>query len=221
MLFGVVTLIFAIIDKQRIKIDLKNEKKWSVGEMTPIPDKKSVINKSDCIISIVFTIFMCIILIFLPNFFSVWFDIEGEIISVPFFNLDKWNIILPFFILSMIIGLADEILQLVIGIYCKAVMISNIIAGILQIVLMVIVLKILPFWNPNFISKIKEIKEITKDMPEKGGAISFMDFILDIDINFTLLSNIFLAGIICITVLEMINIIYKSLKYGTDIKQQI
>lgn len=221
MVFGVITLIFAIIDKQRIKINLKNEKKWSVGEMTPIPDKKSVINKSDCIISIVFTVFMCVILIFLPNFFSVCFDIEGEIISVPFFNLDKWNIILPFFILSMIIGLADEILQLVIGIYCKAVMISNIIAGILQIVLMVIVLKILPFWNPNFISKIKEIKEITKDMPEKGAVISFMDFILDIDINFTLLSNIFLAGIIGITVLEMINIIYKSLKYGTDIKQQI
>lgn len=219
MVFGVVTIIFAIIDKQKIKIDLKSQKKWSVSEMTSIPDKKSVIKKGDCIINIIFTVVMCIILIFIPAFFSVRFYVAGEDISVPFFNLDKWNIILPFFILSMVIGLADEILRLVTGIYCKTVMISNIIAGILQIVLIFIVLKVLPFWNPDFTSKIKEVKELLMVLPEKEKVKNFMDFILDTDINFNLLSNLFLAGIIFITALEMINIIYKSLKYGTDIKR--
>ena len=50
----------------------------------------------------------------------------------------------------------DEILRLIIGVYCKLVMISNILCGVIQIVLSAIVLKVLPIWNPNFVLEIEQ-----------------------------------------------------------------
>ena len=64
--------------------------------------------------------------------------------TVPIFNLKQWGIVLLVFILSLLIGLSDEILRLIVGVYCRLVMISNIVCGVLQIVLSIVVLKVLP-----------------------------------------------------------------------------
>ena len=66
---------------------------------------------------------------FAPHFFAAIFT-EGEAITtVPVFNLEQWGIVLPVFVISLLIGLIDEILRLIIGVYCKLVMISNILCG--------------------------------------------------------------------------------------------
>ena len=52
------------------------------------------------------------------------------------------------FVLSLLVGLADEILRLVTGCYCKLVMLSNILCGAVQIALSAVVLKGMPLWNP-------------------------------------------------------------------------
>ena len=38
---GTVTLIFAFLERQKIKVDLKQEKPWSPDMLSPIPNKKS------------------------------------------------------------------------------------------------------------------------------------------------------------------------------------
>ena len=224
--FGAVTLTFAIMERKKIQIEMKKAEKWSVESLSeerkiptsrsrwtpkflePVPDKKAIISRGDSIVGIIFIVIFSVLLIFAPHFFAAFFT-EGEtVMTVPIFNLEQWGIVLPVFILSLLIGLADEILRLVVGVYCRLVMISNIVCGVLQIVLSIIVLKVLPIWNPNFVL---EIEQALGDHADSGAR--FLTYW-----NADMVSNGFLAFIVAITLFEIGVTIYKTLRYGVAVK---
>lgn len=223
--FGVVTLIFAIMERKKVQLEMKKAEKWSVEKLSeekrvvelrwtpkflePVPDKKAIISRGDSVVSIVFIVIFSVLLIFAPHFFSAIFT-EGETVTtVPIFNLDQWGTILPIFVLSLFIGLVDEILRLVVGVYCKLVMISNIVCGTIQIVLNAIVLKVLPIWNPNFTA---DIQLALGDNAE--SAAKFLTYW-----NAEMVSNGLLFFIVAITLLEIGTTIYKTLRYGASSKK--
>ena len=208
--FGAVTLTFAIMERKKVQFELKKEEKWSLESLSgegktptsrsrwtpkflePVPDKKAIISRGDSVVGII------------AAFFT-----EGEtVMTVPIFNLEQWGIVLPVFILSLLIGLADEILRLIVGVYCRLVMISNIVCGVLQIVLSIIVLKVLPIWNPNFVL---EIEQALGDHADSGAR--FLTYW-----NADMVSNGFLAFIVAITLFEIGVTIYKTLRYGVAVK---
>ena len=224
--FGAVTLTFAIMERKKVQFELKKEEKWSLESLSgegktptsrsrwtpkflePVPDKKAIISRGDSIVGIIFIVIFSVLLIFAPHFFAAFFT-EGEtVMTVPIFNLEQWGIVLPVFILSLLIGLADEILRLVVGVYCRLVMISNIVCGVLQIVLSIIVLKVLPIWNPNFVL---EIEQALGDHADSGAR--FLTYW-----NADMVSNGFLAFIVAITLFEIGVTIYKTLRYGVAVK---
>ena len=130
-----------------------------------------------------------------------------ELQYVSIFNLEKWELILPVFLLSLFISLTDEVIRLVVGRYCQIVMISNLIANTLQILFAVILLKVLPFWNPEFPEKVKTMYQLTA---EDSG----FQFLLKWNLEF--LSNLFLV-LICIAALGEIAVtVYKTLRYGEN-----
>ena len=204
--FGAVTLTFAIMERKKVQFELKKEEKWSLESLSgegktptsrsrwtpkflePVPDKKAIISRGDSVVGIIFIVIFSVLLIFAPHFFAAFFT-EGEtVMTVPIFNLEQWGIVLPVFILSLLIGLADEILRLIVGVYCRLVMISNIVCGVLQIVLSIIVLKVLPIWNPNFVL---EIEQALGDHADSGAR--FLTYW-----NADMVSNGFLAFIVAI-----------------------
>lgn len=221
--FGGVTLVFAIMERQKVKLDIKQEKEWSVNELgdnfvsgkgvwtpkklAPIPHKKAIISRSDSIVGIVFITIFCILLVFAPQVFSAGFKENETYVIVPLFNLEEWNVIIPIFVLSILIGLADEIFRLVTGCYCKAVMISNIVSGLTQIVLCTVVFKVFPLWNPNFAEQIQAHLNGKEVFAAKWNA--------------GLQSNIILTGIIIITIIEITVTVYKTMRYGTDTRSII
>lgn len=224
--FGAVTLVFAIMERQKVKIEMKNAEKWSVEKLSgkkkttesrwmpsflePIPDKKALISRGDSVGGVVFIVIFCILLIFAPHFFGAILT-EGETVTtVPVFNLEQWDTILPFFVLSLVIGLADEILRLVVGCYCKLVMISNIVCGTIQIVLSAVMLKVLPIWNPDFVS------ELQSALGEKANLSAKFFTYWNADIA----SNGLLAFIIVVTLIEIGVTIYKTLRYGVPFKNR-
>ena len=218
--FGGVTIMFAIMERQKIKFDLRREKQWTVNDLgdnftsqrsgwspkylAPVPHKKALISRGDTIAGIVFIVIFCVLLIFAPQIFAGVFR-EGKIKTiVPVFNLEKWNMILPVFVAGLLIGLADEVIRLVMGCYCRTVMISNIISGVLQIILSVFLLKVFPFWNPDFATELKlQLGE------QLHGAESWLT-----KWDIRTVSNIILLFIIVITMLEITVTIYKTLRYG-------
>ena len=180
--FGAVTLTFAIMERKKVQFELKK-----------------------------FIVIFSVLLIFAPHFFAAIFT-EGEAITtVPVFNLEQWGIILPVFVISLLIGLIDEILRLIIGVYCKLVMISNILCGVIQIVLSAIVLKVLPIWNPNFVLEIEQALGANAD-----SSANFFTYW-----NADMVSNGLLAFIVVITLFEIGVTIYKTLRYGVSVKNGI
>ena len=224
--FGAVTLTFAVMERKKVQFELKKAEKWSLESLSgesktpasrsrwtpkflePVPDKKAIISRGDSIAGIIFIVIFSVLLIFAPHFFAVFFT-EGEtVMTVPIFNLEQWGIVLPVLIISLLIGLADEILRLVVGVYCGLVMISNIICGLLQIVLSIVVLKVLPIWNPNFAP---EIERALVDHADSGsGFLTYW--------NADMVSNGLLIFIAAITVFEIGVTIYRTLRYGAPIK---
>lgn len=224
-IFGGITLMFAIMERNKVKFDLEKETEWNVRNLedsrtgkkkiwtpnflAPVPDKRAIISRGDSILGIVFIVIFCILLIFSPNFFSAIFKNGEKISTIPVFNLEQWHIILPVFILSLVIGLGDEIFRLIAGQYCKPVMISNIVCGALQIVLSFVVLKVFPFWNPNFTAELKL---------QAGEQISSSATFFIEKWNGDLASNLLFVFITVLTIVEIATTVYKTLRYGTDIK---
>ncbi len=224
--FGAVTLTFAIMERKKVQFELKKAEKWTFGNLSeeskmptyhsrwtpkflePVPDKKAIISRSDSIVGIIFIVIFSVLLIFAPHFFAAFFSESETIMTVPIFNLEQWGIVLPLLILSLLIGLADEILRLIVGVYCKLVMISNIVCGVLQIVLSIIALKVLPIWNPKFAL---EIERVLGDNVDTGA--KFLTYW-----NGDIVSNGLLTFIAAITIFEIGMTIYKTLRYGASVK---
>lgn len=219
--FGGVTLLFAVMERNKVRFERK-KKEWSVGnlaadhfakgmkwsprQLTPVPDKRALISRGDSIVGIVFIVLFCTILIFAPWLLSVMLMVDGELMMISVFNLDQWHVILPVFIFSLAIGLADEIFRLVSGHYCRAVMISNIVCGTVQIILAVLLLKVFPILNPNFASDVMLYLEQERGVMEWFAA----------HWNSGAVENGFLALMVFATLLEVGTTVYKTLRYGVE-----
>lgn len=222
--FGAVTLVFAILERRNVKFEVNN-KKWSVNDLTEVTelerkvwssdtvliDKKAIIKRSDTVVSIVFTVIFCVLIAAAPQLFGYYvFNSENELIkTIPVFNIEKWNMIAPLWIASMLAGLVDDIICLVTGFYCKVVVVSKVITGSIQVALTYIILKVMPFWNPSFVSDLSELLDVT--FSSKTDLLTYW--------NTSIISNIFLAIICFATLLEIIISIYKTIKYKNNLKE--
>lgn len=218
---GVVTIIFAILEHQKIKVDIMPKEKWSVNDLTknvasvkswtpaslpPVPDKRAVISRSDSIVSIIFIIIFSALLLCAPQLFGAFEYNDGKLQSIAcIFNLNEWDAIAPIFIFCLFVALVDEVIRLVTGYYCKIVMCSNIICNALQIVGSAFLLKCMPLFNTNFTAQIQQFKGISEF--SKGDILHYWggDYI----------TNIILLFICGIAFIETGVTIYKTLRYSS------
>ena len=217
--FGIITLIFAFLQHQHIKVEFY--KKWKIEQLLSkgesfdmrtwkpsyhpqIPNKKALINRGDSIAGIIFTVIFAIIIIMLPSIERFGIMTRNGVKVVSPINLEVWNIILPILLISFVIGLAYEIVKLITGRYNLRVMIVCIITGIFQIVISFVLLKKIPFFNPDFVTILNT--EIGMELNSKFDFISWWN--TDHFINFLLFF------IIMIEIIEVGVTIYKTLKYG-------
>jgi len=217
---GIVTIIFGVLEWKKVKVSLKPEEKWDVDDLSkntanakswtpnflpPVPDKRAIISRGDSIFSIVFIIVFAALLLMAPQLFGAFhFDDNKLISSVCVFNLEAWDRIAPLLVFSLFIGLVDEIVRLVTGYYCKLVMYSNIICNTIQIACGIVLLKVLPFWNPDFPNKLQEYMDITEF--SKGDILRFW--------GSNTFNNYILAGICLISCIEIGVSVYTTLRYS-------
>lgn len=216
---GGVTILFAILERKQVKIEQKARRQWQVQDLgdnfsaphwtprmlSPLPHPKARISRSDSVVGIVFIAVFCALLIFAPHFFSV--ILHGDSVQmVPVFNLEEWDRILPLFILTMAVGLADEVFRLVNGRYCTRVMVCNIVCSAVQLALSAVVLKVLPLWNPRFVQQLQQAQSLS-------GAHT-AEFLSLWDPAWA--SNILLAIFVLVTLLEVATTVYKTLRYGAE-----
>lgn len=223
--FGMLTLIFAIMEYFQVKLEFKKEASWSVqsikdsteamknvwipSSLSPIPNKHAVISRGSTLTGVLFLVVLGVLFLFNPEIFGVIIYENKQIQqTIPLFNLDRWNIICPILLLSLLVNFIDEIFRLVTGCYCKMVMISNLITNAIQLFLLTMVFKFLPVWNSNFTITLSRATGET--FSSKGDLLHYW--------GTDLISNI-VVGIIFISILIDSGItIYKSVRYGGAIK---
>lgn len=202
-----ITLIFALMERQNMKINVKQGKSWTPEQLTPIPDKKVLISRSDSMVGLVFTVLCAGIFLFVPELFGAYIFEDGEFIrTIPLFNLEKWNLILPFLMVGFGLCFVDEMIRLVTGTYSRVVMISNIVTGVLQIVLSIVILKMLPFWNENFAKEAS--KTFHREFTSKGDLMHYW--------GTDVISNVVLMVLLAVILIEMGVTIYKTLRYVVE-----
>lgn len=206
-MIGMVTIIFAILERQKVKVALKPEETWTPEMLSPVPDKKAVISRSDSVISIIFITVFAALLIFVPEVFGAFRYEDKRVSSIAcIFNLDAWDRILPLFIISLFVGLIDEIIRLVTGVYCKVVMYSSIICSGAQAVIAVILFKVMPLWNLEFTQKVLDY--MGKSEFAEGDMLRFF--------GQSGFNNFLLLCICAISFLEIGVSVYKTLKYAKN-----
>lgn len=208
--FGLITLIFAMLERQNVKFKIWKEKEWSVEQLKqwtpailpPVPDKKARISRGDCVVGIVCTVLFGVALVFAPE----WAKRLGNgNVKVLFpFNLEIWHIILPLLLADLCISLIHEIIKLIAGRYCKMVMVSQLVSGVADILFAVIVLGVLPCWNTNFVKELETVCRV--EIVSKGDLLFYWDG--------GVVSGILIAVIILLTVAETGVTAYKTLRYG-------
>ena len=229
--FGMVTFIFALLEYQKVKVDIRKELEWSVKDLgllfnkakidtkkamgwsvkdlRPVPDKRAMISRGDSLVGLIFIVILGGLFIFTPHLFGAYV-IEGKKIvsTIPIFNMEKWSLILPVLLVSIFIAFLDEMVKLVMGCYCKTVMVVNVITGGLQILLFSFALKLLPIWNLDFAKDVAEQFEF--NISSKGDIMYYW--------GTETISNLVL-GIIClVTVIEVSVTIYKTIRYSNQMK---
>lgn len=222
--FGAVTLIFALLERYKVKVDLSDTRKnwdvknleketvparmWTPLQLPPMPDKRGMISRSDCIVSIVFALILCGLLALAPQLFGAMHFENGKLVeSITVFNLEKWATILPVFLVSIMVGLVDEVVKLVHGYYCKAVFYCSLVCNLIQVALTVVLIKVLPIWNPNFES---ELRAFSGTLFEDTPSVNVWDPVL--------VGNVILVIIVIITMFELCTTAYKTWRYGVEVR---
>lgn len=221
--FGIVTFIFAVLERQKVKVELREKKEWTVSQLekdtgfdkkvwtpkqlSPLPHKKAMISRGESAAGVIFIVIFAVLLIAAPQLLGAYIYDDGEFVkTIPLFNLQHWGVILAVWLFGLAVNFADEMIRLVTGCYCKLVMVSNVLSGVITILTSAIVLKLLPLWNPDFVKEVSV--QFDKQITSKGDIFFYY--------GTEIFSNIILA-VICITAFaEMGVTIYKTVKYGTD-----
>ena len=165
---GAVTVLFMILERRKIRVDFRKEfrmaegngaerRKWVPMLLPPVPDSKAEIKRSDEAVNLIFEALLAGLMIFAPWLFGAYAFENGTFIrTIPIFNLERWNIILPVLLISLAAGFSDDVVRLVCGCYCRTVLIVCLVSGAVQAVFAWILLKGLPFFNPSFVQELRQ-----------------------------------------------------------------
>ncbi|MBQ2745792.1 MAG: hypothetical protein IJF37_09325 [Lachnospiraceae bacterium] len=202
---GVVTIIFAVLEHKKVKVDIKPDTKWSPSALPAIPDKKSLISRTDSVINIVFIIVFTGVLVFVPEVFGVFEKTDDGIKSIScIFNLKEWNRIVPFVVFIFAVCIFDEIIKLIYGQYCKVVMYSSIICNAISLVSAFILLKYMNIWNTQFRDEV--LSQMGRTEFSKGDILFYW--------GSDTFSNMIVSLIAIICCIEVAVTVYKTYKYG-------
>ncbi|MBQ7359293.1 MAG: hypothetical protein IJW63_04260 [Lachnospiraceae bacterium] len=207
--FGILTLVFAIMERNHVKLQDKGD--WKLEELPLIPEKKAMISRSESVVSIVFTVLVMIMFICVPELMGAWLkSSDGVVVAVPAFNMAVWNTTLPLLLISMLANLIDELVKLLKGRYCLSVLWTNIVTCVINIIVAAKMLLTSNVWNPNFVSQIAQLTGET--IPEIGD-VAGPSVVIGAGGELQVLNIIFVIVILA-SVLEIGTTIFRTLVYG-------
>ena len=185
-----VTGIFVFLEYKEVSIDkVVNDEKWEPSKLKEVPNKKSIIPKSEPILSIIFSTIFFSLFYYAPQYLGVYYNGKNiwnlfDLNGLEFFN----TMIIIIFLLTII----NEIIKIIAGRWSIRI---SIIYSVINTISSLLLIKIISsdlIWNSDIL---QEIKKYTN--------ISFDRFIL-----------VTILIIVIITIIDSVATLYKGFKYG-------
>lgn len=206
--FGAVTLVFFLLEKNQVKLQ-KTDAVWKIQSLPQIPGKKAVISRGDSICGIVFGVLLSVLFLCAPEFMGAWIKNEsGEMVAVSIFNLSIWNKIVPLFVISFLLGVAEDFVKLIVGYYNKTVMYVSIFCNLAGIIVTVYLFQAFEIFNKDFVNEISSLTGRT------FAASHDIMVYWNTGIGGRSLSDIFMVIICLCMVVEMAVTVYRTIRYG-------
>lgn len=201
--FAVITLIFAVMQRYNVKIDLEEEG-WSIDKLPQVPYKKAVISRGESAVGIVFGILVAVLFSYQPQLMGAWIKQNDVMVSIPVFNLSVWYKALPFFLIGVMTGIISDLVKFVAGRYNYKVMITTIVMDAIGVVTTFIFFTMFPVFNENFIPELQQATG--RILAEKGDILSYF--------NTDTFTKGLLAFIFFCFLLDMATTVYYTVRYG-------
>ncbi|MHB8130582.1 MAG: hypothetical protein ACYDEX_16450 [Mobilitalea sp.] len=159
--FSWVTIIFAIFEWRGVNLK-KLIPEWEVTSLPPVPIKEKNIPIGEPIAGIILTVLGMILFITSPQLLGV-FHIDESLKTIPIFDLEVLQSILPLFAICMGFGILKNIWQIVDRKYSIKYGIFVVIINIIALTLSIIIFTGFPIWNQYFITDINAIYHFGTD----------------------------------------------------------
>ncbi len=157
--FTWVTLIFALFEYK--KVDLKDEGKFSLKNLPPVPNKKAVISRGETIFGIIFA--TAFIVLFYSELFAVYIPKGDEGFAViPIFEYNAIRYLKLIVVILSLLNITKEVLKLVFGRWNLKLSVIYTILTVVSTVIFVIVFSNPDIWNLNLITDITNTLDVKK-----------------------------------------------------------
>ncbi len=137
-----VTLLFAIFEWRGINVGSFNEN-W-LGDLPPVPQKKSRFSPAECIVGIVFSMLFFLLIVTAPQVIAIY---TADTV-IPVFDMSVFSTFLPFIACSCLLGVIAEVLKLLEGRHTMRLAIALTAIDVVSVILCVIVFT-QPIWNES------------------------------------------------------------------------
>lgn len=188
-----VTGIFAFLEYKEVSIDKALDyERWEPSKLKDVPNKKSIIPKSEPILSIIISTIFFSLFYYAPQYLGIYYNGESNWNVINVFNLNGLESFKIMIIIIFLLTIINEIIKIIAGRWSIRV---SIIYSVINIVSSILLIKIISsdlIWNSDIIQQIK-----------KYTNISFDRFIL-----------VTILIIVVITIVDSVGTLYKGFKYG-------
>lgn len=195
--FAWVTIVFWLVERFQLKVEMGWEKEWSVKDLSEIPTSQAVISRGESIANIVFSTILILVVALIPYVLAAYISYDGSIEVITVFDISVLQQRMPLLFVAYALGILREAAKLITGRWSVQLGALSAVVSALCMGLMLGVFADQAVWNPQFAPQIAGLT----------GAGVFVD-IWNV-ITYAIVWIIFITGVV-----KAISELVKGIRYG-------
>ena len=152
--FGVVTLLFAIFERKRVKLDLPGD---TIENLPPVPQKGEIIPRWESVAGMVLCVLFLVVFLGFPQVMMAVVNVDGQAQCMPVFNAAALRSQWIWIVLFGLAGLVRNALRIAEGRHTMRLMVATIVCDAVSAPLACAFLLREGIVNPTFQQWIREI----------------------------------------------------------------
>jgi hypothetical protein len=157
-----VTITFFILERVHQKRGKEDEDDWKLDDLPEVPDRSSVIPRTEPLVSLVFLVLFAVIISVFPKIAEALSQHPGVVMVNPFVP-EVFRRVMPWFLLILGLDMCIELAKLIIGVQSKKLALICIPIHLITAVLSLYIVLYSGIWSPSFITDLVQSVHLSGD----------------------------------------------------------